>query len=90
MRERLSQGMPLDHPRVPPQVVFFSPSGVAAVMPSLLAAPNSLLDRLRIAAIGKTTAGAIKDASGGKAHVAAIAQIPDPVGLMTAITEAVR
>lgn len=65
-------------------VAFFSPSGVEAVLPFLLTIPSPVLSRLRYAAIGSTTANALRE---GKLEAHAVASKPHPDALVSAIQE---
>lgn len=72
--------------RLPPSesncwIVFFSPSGLKAVR----RADAGPLAGYRCAAIGPTTADALRDRG---LHVEAVAETPSPAGLVAAITDA--
>lgn len=67
-------------PNPPAWLVFFSPSGIEAVQAS-----GHVLDDYWCAAIGPTTAAALRERGG---HVHAVAETPTPEALRTALRDA--
>lgn len=76
---RLRTDVDVATPSVPDWLVFFSPSGVKAIQRS---GGEALLERVRIAAIGPTTADAVREAGW---TVDAVARRPAPDALCQAV-----
>lgn len=78
---QLRREVEVDRPEAPDWLVFFSPSGVEALEGQL----QHLAQRSRFAAIGPTTAGALR---GRGVEPEAVAEEPSPEALVTTIKEA--